>query len=177
MKSFKSVLVTIVAALSIALVFLVNMKTACATPSPTVCVQDPVTLNYITWNTATGAYTFQECSTKGSPIMGAGQVKLVDGIQYLTDNKSTIKLSAAFLTGQLTGKATVNLIVAKGITQTVSINATMPGMPCACIPMMESASGSVSILVFLGLVLVWFAWRVFSVTRPPAILKRQVRNT
>jgi hypothetical protein len=165
LRSIKSKSVAIAALLTIGLIFCVNVGTASAAPKgSSVCIQDNNTFNYITWNTTTGAYTFQDCSAQGSPITGTGTVKVVDNIQYLTDNESNIKVSAAYSQNQLTGTATVLLSVATGVWQTVRINDTDPTSECP-ICEIEAPSGSVSILVFLGLVLGWLAWGIFRVRR------------
>lgn len=165
MRSIKSKSAAIAATLLVGLIFGINVGTASAVPKgTTVCVQDPNTFNYIIWNTTTGAYTFEQCSTEADPVFGTGTVKVVDNIQYLTDNESNIKVSAAFSDNQLTGTATVLLKVTQGVWQTVRINATELGLPCIC-ENLEAPTGSVSILVFLGLALGWLAWRIVRVRR------------
>ena len=59
-------------------------------------------------------------------------IKLVNGIQTLTDFKTDRRISAGFKTGQLTGNATLYVQVALGVWQTFQIVDTNPNAVCAC---------------------------------------------
>jgi len=65
-------------------------------------------------------------------ITGTGVVRLVNGIQTLTDFKTDRRISAGFNTGQLTGNATIYLMVAPGVWQVFGISDTRPNATCAC---------------------------------------------
>jgi hypothetical protein len=94
-------------------------------------LKDNTTGNLLQWNSTTGAYTFTRCSD-GFMLTGTGTVRLVNGIRTLTDFKSDRRISAGFNTGQLTGNATIYLMVAQGVWQTFRIVATSPAAVCAC---------------------------------------------
>src|SRR5262249_16240174 len=95
------------------------------------CLKDNTSGNILQWNSKTGAYTFTRCSD-GFTLSGTGVAKLVNGILTLTDFKSDRRLSAGFNTGQLTGNATIYLMVAQGVWQTFRIVDTNPAAVCAC---------------------------------------------
>jgi hypothetical protein len=97
-----------------------------------LCLKDNTTGNLLQWNSVTGQYKFTRCAD-GFMITGTGVVKLVNGIQTLTDFKSSIRLSAGFNTGQLTGNATIYLMVAQGVWQSFQIVDTNPHAVCACV--------------------------------------------
>ena len=100
-------------------------------PPFTTCLRDNSTGNLLQWNSTTGAYKFTRCSD-GFMITGTGVVKLVNGIQTLTDFKTDRRISAGFNTGQLTGNATIYLMVAQGVWQSFQIVDTNPNAVCAC---------------------------------------------
>ncbi|HKF56827.1 MAG TPA: hypothetical protein VKJ45_15320 [Blastocatellia bacterium] len=50
----------------------------------------------------------------------------------ISDNKPDRRVLIQYNLGQLTGKATLTLIIASGIYQTYSINDTNPHPVCAC---------------------------------------------
>ena len=130
-----------------------------AVPGQTICLKDDSSLNFISWNTATGVYTVC-AAAQGVGTGGLGKVGLVNGIQTLTDNQPDRRISAGFFTGQLTGKATVVVRQAPGIWQTITISDTNPVPPASCPCTIMSGSGSdISLLVFLGLVACWLGWR------------------
>jgi len=95
------------------------------------CLKDNTTGNLLQWNRTTGAYKFTRCSD-GFMLTGTGLVKLVNGIQTLTDFKSDRRISAGLNTGQLTGNATLYLMVTGGVWQTIGIVDTNPAAVCAC---------------------------------------------
>ena len=133
-------------------------------PTSTVCVQDETTSNFITWNTTTGAYNYVNCSMTGvASLTGTGKVRLVNGMQTLTDNQSNRRISAAFLTGQLTGSATIVSEYSPGLWQTTTLHDTMPGAPCACV--VESGGSNNTLWVFVALVFGWLTWSVLRLRR------------
>jgi hypothetical protein len=95
------------------------------------CLKDNTTGDMLQFNSKTGAYQFTNCSN-GSTISGTGTTKVVGSILYLTDNQPTQKVSASFLTNQLTGSATLTSVMAPGVSQTFRINDTNPHATCAC---------------------------------------------
>jgi hypothetical protein len=133
------------------------------TPSTQVCLQDDKTSSTISWDTTTGVYSFLQCSTTPVVLTGTGKVRLVNGTQTLTDNESDRRISASFLTGQLTGSATIMDQYSKGLWETFSIHDTVVNPPCLC-PLASGGSDR-TLLVFLALALSWLAWRVFRVRR------------
>jgi hypothetical protein len=108
-----------------------SAMTAVIAPTFDTCLVDNTTGNLLQWNSTTGAYKFTRCSD-GFMITGSGVVKLVNGIQTLTDFKSSIRLSAGFNTGQLTGNATIYVQVVQGVWQSFRIVDTNPNAVCAC---------------------------------------------
>jgi hypothetical protein len=95
------------------------------------CLKDNSTGNLLQWNSITGQYKFTRCSD-GFTITGTGVVKLVNGIQMLTDFKSDRRISAGFNTGQRTGNATIYLMVVQGVWQSFQIVDTNPAAVCKC---------------------------------------------
>jgi hypothetical protein len=95
------------------------------------CLKDNTTGNLLQWNSTTGQYLFTRCSD-GFTLSGTGTVALVNGIKTLTDFKSDRRISAGFNTGQLTGSATIYLMVAQGVWQSFRIVDTNPAAVCAC---------------------------------------------
>lgn len=85
-------------------------------PSFDTSLTDNSTGNLLQWNSTTGEYKFTR-SSDGFMITGTGVVKLVNGIRTLTDFKTDRRISASFNTGQLTGNATLYLMVAQGVWQ------------------------------------------------------------
>jgi hypothetical protein len=96
-----------------------------------VCIKDDTSGNYIQFSSATGDYRFVRCST-GTILVGKGTVTKVNSIDTLTDNRSDRRITASFLTNQLTGHATVTIISATGISQTFVINRTNVHAVCSC---------------------------------------------
>jgi len=83
------------------------------------------------WNTKTGFYKLNTCN--GTTIIGKGTVALVNSILTLTDFKPDRRISLFFSTTQLTGRATIYLMVAPGVWQQYTINdTTSHGQGCSC---------------------------------------------
>jgi hypothetical protein len=95
------------------------------------CLRDNTTGNILQWNSKTGAYMFTRCSD-GFTVTGTGKVSLVNGIKTLTDFKSDRRISAGLNTGQLTGNATIYLMVAQGVWQSFQVMDTNPNAVCKC---------------------------------------------
>ncbi|HEY6328514.1 MAG TPA: HYR domain-containing protein, partial [Blastocatellia bacterium] len=82
------------------------------------------------WNSKTGAYMFTHCGKNGFNLAGTGKAALVNGTLTLTVTNSNCQISAGFLTGQLTGRATVTVKLAAGVYQTFVIIQTDPHPAC-----------------------------------------------
>jgi predicted outer membrane repeat protein len=95
------------------------------------CLRDNATGNLILWNSTTGQYLFTRCSDNFT-LSGTGTVALVNGIRMLTDRKPDRRISAGFITGQLTGNAIIYLNTGQGIWQLFRINDTNPSAVCKC---------------------------------------------
>jgi hypothetical protein len=116
------------------------LTNVCGTAAPTaatltgldVCLEDNSISGLLQWNSVTGQYKFTRCSD-GFMLTGTGTAGLVDGIRTLKDFKRDRRISAGFNTGQLTGGATIYLMVAQGVWQVFRINATDPFAPCNCL--------------------------------------------
>ena len=100
-------------------------------PSFDVCLKDNTSGNLLQWNRTTGQYQFTRCSD-GFTLTGTGTVALANGIRTLTDFKSDRRISAGFNTGQLTGNATIYLMVTQGVWQTFRVIDTNPSAVCKC---------------------------------------------
>jgi hypothetical protein len=100
-------------------------------PSFDTCLKDNSTGNLFQFNSTTGQYRFTRCSDSFT-LTGTGVVALVNGIRTLTDTKPDRKIHAGFITGQLTGSATIYLKVAQGVWQLFRINDTNPSAVCNC---------------------------------------------
>jgi len=100
-------------------------------PSFDTCLKDNTTGNLLQWNRTTGQYQFTRCSD-GFTLTGTGTIALVNGIRTLTDFKSDRRISAGYNTGQLTGNATVYLMVTQGVWQTFRVIDTNPSAVCKC---------------------------------------------
>ena len=96
-----------------------------------VCLKDNTTGNLLQWNSTTGQYMFTRCSG-GFTLTGTGVVKVVNGLQTLTDSKSDRRMSAARNPGQVTGSATIYFEYAQGLWATFAIKDTNPGAVCTC---------------------------------------------
>ncbi|HKV41196.1 MAG TPA: hypothetical protein VJX67_18465, partial [Blastocatellia bacterium] len=97
----------------------------------TVCIQDNVTGNFITFDSGTGAYTFTTCTPPLLTLTGTGVISRVSGRIILVDVKPTQRVTAAFYTNQLTGKASVSIITS-GTSRTFGITDTNPRSTCVC---------------------------------------------
>lgn len=95
------------------------------------CIQDDHTGDTLRWNSTTGQYIYTRCKDKFT-LSGTGVAKVSGGSATLTDSKSDRKISATFNQGSLTGHATVTLILAPGLTQTITLNQTNPHATCTC---------------------------------------------
>ncbi|MGH9764770.1 MAG: HYR domain-containing protein, partial [Blastocatellia bacterium] len=96
-----------------------------------VCLKDDATGNLFQWSSTTGDYRFVICST-GFTLTGKGTVGKVGAIDTLTDSKSDRRISASFLTNQLTGRATISAILGAGLTQNYIVSQTRPHAGCSC---------------------------------------------
>jgi hypothetical protein len=96
-----------------------------------VCIQDDHTGDTFRFNSMTGQYVYTRCTDKFT-LTGDGSVENVNGLETLTDSRSDRRISAAFNPGPLTGRATITLILATGISQTIVVNQTNPLATCAC---------------------------------------------
>jgi len=100
-------------------------------PSFDTCLKDNTSGNLLQWNRTTGQYQFFRCSDNFI-LTGTGTVALVNGGRTLTDFKSDRRISAGFNTGQLTGNATIYLMVTQGVWQTFRVIDTNPSAVCKC---------------------------------------------
>ncbi|HEY6327966.1 MAG TPA: hypothetical protein VI756_01425, partial [Blastocatellia bacterium] len=80
---------------------------------------------------ATGQYHFVDCSS-GLTLTGKGTLSNQSGTIKLTDHESGWSISAGVNPGQHTGTAVIEIVVAAGVTQTITINDTNPGSTCGC---------------------------------------------
>jgi hypothetical protein len=105
--------------------------TAATLSVPDTCLTDFGQTSTLQWNSVTGQYKFTLCSS-GFMLPGTGTAALVNGIRTLRDFKTGVRISAAFNTGQMTGRATLYLMQAQGVWQSFSINASNPNAACSC---------------------------------------------
>jgi hypothetical protein len=78
------------------------------------------------WNSGTGDYVFTHPGSNGFTLKGKGTASLVNGTRTLTDFKADRRITASFLLSQLTGRATITVLIAPGVWQTFVINQTSP---------------------------------------------------
>jgi len=78
------------------------------------------------WNSITGDYLFTHLGRAGFTLSGRGTVNNAGGTRVLTDFKADRRISATFFLSQLTGRATITVLVAPGVYQTFVINQTSP---------------------------------------------------
>jgi hypothetical protein len=112
-----------------------------ATPAFDICLKDDSTGNTLQFNSSTGAYKFTRCSDQFS-LAGQGAVRSLGSIITLTDSKPDRRISAGFLANQMTGTATVILIAAPGVFQTVTIKSTSRTKDCSCAPPKKGGGGN-----------------------------------
>ncbi|HYL98983.1 MAG TPA: hypothetical protein VEZ90_08520, partial [Blastocatellia bacterium] len=96
------------------------------------CVQDDTSGNVLMWSSTTGAYQYIVCGPTGSSMTGKGTVGLVNSIRTLTDSRSDRRMTATYNTAQKTGRATITLIPAPGISQSITLSRTNPNATCVC---------------------------------------------
>jgi len=111
-------------------------KTAAAGRTPAalsldMCMQDDANGNQLQWSSQTGFYRFIPCGG-GPTISGQGRLKTVSTIQMVTDFKTDRRVSATYLTNQLTGRAAIYVLLSPGIWQTFTINDTRSHGHCGC---------------------------------------------
>ena len=95
------------------------------------CIQDNHTGDTFRFNSTTGQYAYTRCADKFT-MTGTGSVRNVNGLNTLSDSGSDRRISAMFNPGSLTGRATIMLIPAPGVYQTIVVNQTNPSATCAC---------------------------------------------
>ena len=113
-----------------------NMATCMFTVTVTnfdTCLKDNSTGNLLQWNSTSGAYKFTRCSD-GFMVTGTGMAKVVNGVRTILDSRPDRIVTGNFNTGQLTGNATINLLVAPGSWQGFRIVDTNPFATCSCGP-------------------------------------------
>jgi len=86
----------------------------------------PQTGDSIAWNSVTGDYLFTHAGSNGFTLTGKGTASVVNSVRTLTDFKADRRISAMFLLTQLTGRATITVLIAPGVYQTFVINQTSP---------------------------------------------------
>jgi hypothetical protein len=102
-----------------------------APPPFDTCLKDNATGDLFQWNSTSGAYAFTNCAN-GSMLTGTGTVSLVNSVRMLVVNSNSLKITASFNTGQRTGSANINAMVAQGVWQLFRIIDTNPTAVCAC---------------------------------------------
>jgi hypothetical protein len=95
------------------------------------CLKDDTTGNLFQWSSVTGDYRFVRCST-GFTLTGKGTVQKVNSVATLTDTKPDRRITANFLTNQLTGRANIVIIQGPGLSQTFVVSQTNPHAGCSC---------------------------------------------
>jgi hypothetical protein len=101
------------------------------TDFPNLCLQDDVSGNTFQFDPKTGFYVFTRCKD-GLVLQGTGSVRVIGGITYLSDSQGDHPISAGLLSNQMTGRAIIQLRLAQGVWQTISISATNPHSNCVC---------------------------------------------
>ena len=96
-----------------------------------ICIQDNSSGDTFRFSSQTGAYLYTRCRDKFT-LTGTGMVRAVGGVASLTDSKPDRRVNASFLLGQLTGRASITLIPAPGVYQTILVNDTNPYATCTC---------------------------------------------
>jgi hypothetical protein len=95
------------------------------------CIQDNTSKNVVQLDTTTGQYRFTRCSD-GLTFAGKGQLVNQSGVLKLTDHQAGWVISATFNPGQRTGNAVIQLIIAPGLSETITISDTNPANTCGC---------------------------------------------
>src|SRR5215467_1034232 len=96
-----------------------------------ICIQDSISGDTFRFSSQTGAYLYTRCRDNFT-LTGTGIVRVVGGVASLTDSKPDRRINAAFLLGQLTGRANITMIPAPGVYQTILVNDTNPYATCTC---------------------------------------------
>src|SRR5262249_52783321 len=95
------------------------------------CLKDSASGDVIQFNTQSGDYALTTCSS-GVTISGTGVVRAFNGTVVISDFRPDRRVSITYLPNQLTGRAVINLLVATGIWQTITVNDTSSlGRPCS----------------------------------------------
>src|SRR5262249_14403522 len=97
-----------------------------------VVLQDNNTGDVLLINSKTGDYSYTRCGAGGFTITGKGTIQTVNGVLMLSHIQATRRVNASFFTNQLTGRATIVLIPAPGVSQTFMINSTNPNPSITC---------------------------------------------
>jgi hypothetical protein len=84
-------------------------------------ITSTLTGDSLRWNSGTGDYVFTHPGSHGFTLSGRGTASVVNGVRTLTDFKADRRISAMFLLGQQTGRATITVLVAQGVWQTFVI--------------------------------------------------------
>ena len=83
------------------------------------------------FNSKTGDYRLNTCN--GFVLTGTGTLKVVGSVVTLTDFRPDRRISVALVTNQLTGRATIYVLVAPGVWQLYTMNsAPMQLGICSC---------------------------------------------
>src|SRR5262249_30177865 len=96
------------------------------------CLKDTSSGNIFQFNSRTGEYRFIRCSDRFT-ITGKASLTATGSNLILTDNQPDHRLQSIFNLAQLTGSATIILIPAPGVSQTIRIiDITSQGKGCGC---------------------------------------------
>src|SRR5260370_17725504 len=96
-----------------------------------MCLKDDTNGDFIQWSSTTGDYLFTHCGPNPFTMSGVGTTSLMSGTQMLRDNKVDRNITAGFLTGQLTGRATIVVISSGSGTHVFTVSQTKPHATCA----------------------------------------------
>lgn len=95
------------------------------------CLMDDHGTGFLQFSSVTGAYRFNRCSD-GFTLSGVGTIRLVNGIETVTDSRSDRRISAGFSMATRTGSAVIMIQIAQGVWQTLRVNDTNPSATCTC---------------------------------------------
>jgi hypothetical protein len=95
------------------------------------CIRDDHTGDTFRFNSTTGQYVYTRCADKFT-MTGTGAIRNANGLNTLTDSLSDRRISAIFNPGTLTGRATIVLVPAPGVYQTIIVSQTNPSATCVC---------------------------------------------